>query len=222
MRRADDIAEEIEDMILSGAAGVGERLDEARLAARFGVSRTPVREALLSLVASGLAEHRPRRGVFVQRPTAAELLDMFEVMAGLEAMCGDLAARRIGAEAVAWLRGSAGRGAEAVGADDADRYYHENEAFHFRIYDETGNAFLARETGRLHRRLRPFRRTQLHLRGRLAQSLAEHRAIVDALEAGDAAAAAERLRAHVAVQGEKLHVLVRGLDAARGRPDALR
>ena len=209
MRRADLIAEKIEDMILSGAIGVGERLDEARLAALFGVSRTPVREALLSLTASGLAEHRPRRGVFVQRPTAGELLDMFEVMAGLEAMCGALAARRIGPPALAWLRGSILRSAEAAEAADADGYYHENEAFHFRIYDETGNRFLAAETGRLHRRLRPFRRVQLQRRGRLAQSLAEHRAIVDALEAGEPDAAAAALEAHVAVQGEKFHLLVR-------------
>jgi DNA-binding GntR family transcriptional regulator len=214
MRRADLIAEKIETMILTGEVDVGERLDEGRLAALFGVSRTPVREALLSLTATGLAEHRPRRGVFVLRPTAAELLDLFEVMAGLEAMCGSLAARRIGSEALAWLRGSVLRSSEAAEAADADGYYHENEAFHFRIYRETGNAFLARETGRLHRRLRPFRRTQLQLRGRLEQSLAEHVGIVDALEAGDAAAASARLGAHVAVQGEKFHLLVRDIGAS--------
>lgn len=214
MRRADSIAEAIEDMILSGAVGVGERLDEARLAERFGVSRTPVREALMSLAASGLAVHRPRRGVFVGQPTPAELLDMFEVMAGMEAMCGRLAARRIGREAVAALRDSVARCAAALEAGDADGYYRENEAFHFRIYDETGNRFLAAETGRLHRRLRPFRRTQLQLRGRMRQSLAEHEGIVAALEAGDGEAAAAALEAHVAVQGEKFHLLLREAGAA--------
>ncbi|TCO70812.1 GntR family transcriptional regulator [Rhodovulum euryhalinum] len=214
MRRADTIASEIEEAILTGEFADGDRLDEHRLADRFGVSRTPVREALLKLAQSGLVEHAPRRGVFVRHPGPVELIEMFEVMAEIEALCGRLAARRISDAALDELRAANARCRAALGRGDADAYYAENEGFHRIVYRESGNGFLASEAGRLHRRLQPFRRLQLRARGRMAQSMAEHEAVVDALAAGDAERAAAALRGHVAVQGEKFHDLMAGLRRA--------
>ena len=107
-RRADTIADELEELIFDGTFPDGERLDEVRLAEHFGVSRTPLREALQRLARSGLVELIPRRGAFVRQPGPVELLEMFEVMAEVEAVCGRLAARRISDEAFAELHARSG------------------------------------------------------------------------------------------------------------------
>jgi DNA-binding GntR family transcriptional regulator len=213
-KRSDVIAEMLEGMILDGTFADGERLDEVQLARRFSVSRTPLREALQRLALSGLVERRPRRGVFVRQPGPIELMEMFEVMAELEAACARLAAIRITDDALGEMHATNARCQAAVEAGDSDGYYRENERFHAILYRQSGNAYLEQECLRLHRRLTPFRRLQLRLRGRLAQSMAEHEAVVAALEQGDARAASDAIRSHVAVQGERFHNLMAGLRAA--------
>ncbi|MBE3638187.1 GntR family transcriptional regulator [Mangrovicoccus algicola] len=213
-RRADIIAEELEERICDGTYPDGVRLDEVRLAEEFGVSRTPLREALQKLALSGLVAQIPRRGVFVRQPGPVQLIEMFEVMAEMEAVCGRLAAARISDAALAELDAANALCREAVAAPDADAYYLENERFHHIIYRESGNGFLEQETAALHRRLKPFRRMQLRLRGRLPQSMAEHEEIVAALRAADAERAARALRGHVAVQGEKFRFLMARLASA--------
>ena len=86
---------ELEQDIVTGALRPGERLDEQSLAARFGVSRTPIREALMQLASAGLIELQPRRGAFVASLSLRDVIERFEVMAALEGACGALAARRI-------------------------------------------------------------------------------------------------------------------------------
>ena len=208
VKRADIIADELEELIFTGEFGDGERLDEIRLAAQFGVSRTPVREALQRLVAAGMATHLPRRGVFVRQPGPVELMEMFETMAEIEGVCGRLATLRISEQALDRLDAANTRCQAAIESSDADAYYRENEQFHNVIYRQAGNSFLENEALRLHRRLKPFRRIQLRLRGRMTQSMSEHLAIVAALKAGDADQTAKALREHVAIQGEKFHLLM--------------
>ena len=94
-RRPGQLGEEIEERIVTGVYPPGMHLDEQELAAAFGVSRTPIREALIQLASIGLVEIRPRRGATVPEMSADRLCEMFEVMAELESMCGRLAARRI-------------------------------------------------------------------------------------------------------------------------------
>lgn len=213
-RRADDIAEQLEELIFSGTFCDGDRLDEVRLAEQFGVSRTPLREAFQRLALSGLVELIPRRGAFVRQPGPVALMEMFEVMAELEAVCGRLAARRITEAALEALEAANANCQAAVDAGDADAYYTENERFHRIIYQQSGNSFLEQEAAKLHKRLKPFRRQQLRFRGRMAQSMAEHEQIVRALQQGTAEAAADSLRNHVAVQGEKFHQLMATLKNA--------
>lgn len=213
-KRADLIADAIEELILEGTFDDGDRLDEVQLAERFDVSRTPIREALQRLALSGLVEQIPRRGVFVRQPGPVELIEMFEVMAELEAICARLAASRISDDALARLRMINDRCRAATEAQDADGNYHQNDLFHATLYAQTGNAFLEQECLRLQRRLRPFRRLQLRWRGRMAQSVAEHDAILAAIEAGDGEQAGNLLRQHVTVQGEKFHRLMSSLKAA--------
>lgn len=213
-RRADSIAKELEELIFDGTFSDGDRLDEVRLAEQFGVSRTPLREAFQRLALSGLVELIARRGAFVRQPGPVELMEMFEVMAELEAVCGRLAAIRISDQALEHLRGANIKCQAAVDAQDVDTYYAENEQFHRIIYAQSGNSFLEQEASRLHNRLKPFRRQQLRLRGRMKQSMAEHEAIVAALTQGDSENAANALRGHVAVQGEKFHNLMAALKNA--------
>jgi len=210
-RRAEAIALELENMILTGSFSDGDRLNEIKLAEHFGVSRTPIREAFHHLATAGLVEQIPRRGVFVRHPGPIELIGLFEYMAELEAACGRLAAARISDAALADLEAANATCEAAVKSGDSDAYYHENETFHHIIYAESGNSFLQADVIRLQKRLKPFRRMQLQLRGRLSQSMAEHRAIVAALAAGDGRAAGEALRDHVAVQGEKFHHMLANL-----------
>lgn len=207
-RSADDIRESLEQHIVEGEFKDGERLDEVSLAKRFGVSRTPLREALRMLAGSGLVELIPRRGAFVRHPGLVELLEMFEVMAELEAMCGRHAARRIAPGALAELSIAARACEEAMEHQNPDAYYHRNEEFHQIIYQASGNKFLSTEAGRLQKRLRPFRRMQLRARGRMEQSMKEHAIILGAMESGDAELAASTLRDHVAIQGEKFHSIL--------------
>jgi len=214
IRRADTIANELEQLIFSGEFADGDRLDEIKLAARFGVSRTPLREAFQKLALSGLVEQLPRRGVFVRQPGPVELLEMFEVMAEIEAVCGRLAAKRISDAALETLQDANLKCQQAVETGNADTYYRENERFHHLIYKQSGNGFLEQEALRLHRRLKPFRRIQLLFRGRMKQSMAEHKAIVTALIDADPERAANALRDHVAVQGEKFHNLMASLKTA--------
>lgn len=210
-RAADIVREGLEQLILTGELADGAHLDEVRLATRFDVSRTPLREALQTLSASGLVELIPNRGAFVRNPGIQEMVEMFEVMAELEGMCGRLAARRVSDAALAEIDDAAARCEDALAQGDSDEYYRRNERFHQLLYAASGNGFLAKEALRLQKRLQPYRRMQLRVRGRMPQSMAEHRDILDAIRAGDPGRAERALRAHVAVQGEKFNDLLASL-----------
>ena len=199
----------IEDDIVEGRIAPGTRLDELSLAERHGVSRTPVREALRRLAETGLVVVRPRRGAVVAKLEPHAVVEMFEVMAEVEAFAGRLAARRARPDETAAMRAAHRDCVAAAGRNDADGYYAANERFHRLIYDASGNGFLADEAGRLHTRLKPYRRLQLRAPRRLAASLGEHEHVLAAIEAGDGERAADALRDHVRVQGERFGDLLR-------------
>ena len=213
MKISDQLREKIEEQIATGELSPGSALDEAMLVEQYGVSRTPVREALIQLAAEGLIEIRPRRGAVVTSIGPARLIEMFEVMSELEAMCGRLAARRMTelerVELVQALKACD----QALAQQDSDAYFYCNETFHAAIYAGSHNTFLIEQASQLQRRLRPYRRLQLRVRNRLAMSFREHQAIVDAIVAGDAEATGLALRDHVVVQGERFGDLLANLQA---------
>jgi len=211
-RLSEQLGEQIEERIDTGRSAPGPRLDEQDLAESFGVSRTPIREALIQLASAGLVEIRPRRGAIVSTIGPSRLCEMFDVMAELEAMCGRLAARRITPEEQERLRAAHLACETARRDNDPDAYYRLNEAFHRAIYTASHNAFLAEQALALHRRLRPYRRLQLRVRNRMSVSFGEHAGIVDAIVTGDSELAADRLRSHVVVQGERFADLVASLE----------
>ncbi|WP_372613815.1 GntR family transcriptional regulator [Halomonas sp.] len=200
---AQRLKDSLEDDIINGRRAPGERLDPEVLGREFQVSRTPVREAIQHLVASGLVTVSPKKGTFVARVGLEQLIEMFEVMAELEGMCGRLAARRISEEELEGLREALMRCEAAAEAGDTDEYYYENEEFHHRLYAASHNGFLAEEARQLKQRLKPYRRLQLQVRKRMGISLQEHREIVAAIERGNAQVAEQSMRDHVLIQGER-------------------
>jgi len=210
-KRSDQLREAIEEEIVMGRLPPGSRIDDTALAVRFGVSRTPIREALIQLASSGLVEIRRRRGALVSEIDPKRLYEMFEVMAELEAMCARRAARRSTEAQQRALLSALELTRKAGETRDIDAYFHENEGFHQAIYAASQNAFLIEQTLSLQRRLRPYRRLQLRVRDRMTSSEAEHEAIAAAIIAGDADLAAERIRGHVRVQGERFGDLVASL-----------
>jgi DNA-binding GntR family transcriptional regulator len=211
--RSEQVRELIEEGIATGEFPPGMRLDEMELAARFDVSRTPLREALFQLASVGIVVMQPRRGTVVAELSPHRLVEMFEVMSELEAMCGRLAARRMSAQEHEQLI-ARHRACESA-QHDPDAYYYENERFHHLIYEGSHNGFLAEQASALHRRLRPYRRLQLRVRDRLPTSFREHDSIVQAILAGDADATAARVREHVIVQGERFADLIASLSRLR-------
>lgn len=197
--RTEALRLRLADEIVSGVLEPGTPLDEHELASRFGVSRTPVREAIRQLSASGLVSVRPHRGAVVALPTPAQLNDMFEAMAELEALCAGLAARNMTTperralvelhEALRML----------VHDGDPVRYHEANEVFHAAIYAGSHNGYLAELTLMTRTRVAPFRRAQFRTTGRLGGSYREHDLIVQAILRGDQLGASEAMRAHIGI-----------------------
>ena len=210
------IRDSLEQRIVEGELGNGKRLDETELSNFYGVSRTPVREALQRLAESGLAEHLPRRGTFVRSPSLSQLVEMFEVMAELECMAIRLAARRATSNDIDALEKDNETCRAAVAANDTKKYYEVNARLHDRIYQMSGNSFLANEARRLHDRLRPFRRLQLRVRGRMEESMAEHDIILAALRDGDADRAMETMKKHITIVGVRFNDLVSSFNRIMG------
>ena len=206
-------------MIAIGELVPGVHLDETLLAEKFGVSRTPVREALIQLASMGLIVIRPRRGAVVAEIGPHQLVEMFEFMSELEATCGRLAARRMSDTEHSQLLAAHLACKGARDSNDPDDYFYRNEAFHHAIYDGSHNLFLANQARMLQRRLRPYRRLQLRVRNRVDKSFQEHDEVVQAIIAGDGETAAALLRAHVMVQGERFADLISSLPVISKEPD---
>ena len=195
--RTEELRLRLSDDIVRGQLAPGAALDETELAHRFSVSRTPVREAIRMLAASGLVEVRAHRAAVVARPTHEHLIGMFEVMAELESLCAGYAADRMrGAERRA-LEDAHEKLRVLIQRGDPQRYYEVNEAFHAAIYAGAHNSYLAELTLATRGRVQPFRRAQFRNLGRLAKSHAEHDRVVQAILRGERVLAAQNMYAHI-------------------------
>jgi DNA-binding GntR family transcriptional regulator len=213
--RGDRLRRALEDEILGGRLSPGTRLDETALAEQFGVSRTPVREALKQLASAGLIEIRPRQGAFVVELTMAEIFEIFELMAELEALCAGLAARRMSQEERARLI-EAHRACERIAREEEpEAFYAANNAFHEIVYRGSHNRFVERETRALRNRIHPYRRFITYRPGRLARSIAEHAAILEAIVAGAEEPARRAMHQHLSVLAEDMLEINRALERRR-------
>jgi len=201
LTRAEELRLQLADEIVRGALAPGAALDETDIARRFSVSRTPVREALRQLAASGLVESRAHRGAVVAQPSIDRLSGMFEAMAELEALCASLAAERMTPTERYQLEGIHEELRVLSHAGDPDRFNAVNERFHSAIYAGSQNGYIAEITLATRARVQPFRRAQFRNLGRLAKSHAEHDRVVVAIMRGDRNGAASAMRAHI----ERVH-----------------
>src|SRR5438132_10319666 len=171
--RAEELRLQLADEIVRGALAPGSPLDETDIARRFSVSRTPVREALRQLAASGLVDARAHRGALVARPSIERLNAMFEAMAELEALCAGLAAERMLPAERHRLEAIHEELRVLSYAGNPDRFHGVNERFHNAIYAGSQNGYIAEITLATRVRVQPFRRAQFRNLGRLAKSHAE-------------------------------------------------
>ncbi|WP_417308088.1 GntR family transcriptional regulator [Devosia sp.] len=196
---SEEIRRQIAERIIGGLIEPGTPLDETQLAAEFAVSRTPVREALRQLAASGLVDQRPHAKALVAKPDDAVLAGMFEVMAWLEALCAGLAAEAMSSAEREQLDVLHTKMAALVRAGDAVGYGERNDEFHALIYDGAHNAYLGEITRSTRQRVQPFRRAQFNALGRLAKSHAEHGLIVEAILRGERHEAETEMRNHITI-----------------------
>lgn len=211
MRRATKLRQALEREILTGALPPSTRLDEASLAARFNVSRTPVREALVELAAIGLVEMRRHHGAAVATISLKRLLEMFETMAELEAVSARFAARRITTDELAEMARVHQQCGELAAAGEHDAYYDMNTGFHECIYRAAHNGFLAGQVTAIRNRLDPYRRIQLRRAGRLIESFGEHEEVFQAVRRRDGDAAYRLMHDHIAIQGESFNDFIASL-----------
>jgi DNA-binding GntR family transcriptional regulator len=186
----------LEDIAI-GELEPGARLDETRLAERFGVSRTPVREALNRLTAQGVLVAGEKRGVRVAQYGREELAQMFEAMHEIEALCAGLAAQRLTLLARSEMEAAQ---AECIAAAESGlrlRYLKANEALHFLIYRATRNAYIESLAVDFRRRTGPFRAKKFATRTDLIASAESHEELLQTIFSADSERAADGMRRHM-------------------------
>lgn len=203
----DAVRRALADDIVTGRLPPGMRLEEMALAERYGVSRTPVREAVRQLAATGLVRLRLRKGAVVADTDEEELGQLFEALGLIEATCAELAARRMSPAERRRLADSQRGCVAAAGSGDRDAYAAENQRFHDLIYDGARNRPLRAAVEAIRLRLQPFRNAAFRAAGgsperdRMSSSVAEHEAILTAVLTEDGGAAARAAREHIATSG---------------------
>ena len=196
---------EIERMILGGELAAGQRVNEAVLAARFGTSRGPVREALRALDECGLVRTERNRGVFVRAVSITEADEVYDLREVLDEMVGRRLAERITGAELTTLRELLARMVAATAGPDVNGYYRLNLEFHDTLVAFVGNGHLSATYRRLTKELLLFRLHGLEKGGGFAVSNAEHKAIVEAIASGDPDRAGRSLREHAADSRARMH-----------------
>ncbi|HTZ77429.1 MAG TPA: GntR family transcriptional regulator [Stellaceae bacterium] len=191
------LLEELRDMIIEGALPAGSRVPERALCERFGVSRTPLREALKAIAAEGLIELLPNRGARVATLTAEDVGQTLKVIGALEALAGELACARLTEEDLAEIRARHFQMLAHHARRDRPAYFKANQAIHQAIVDAAGNPVLAQTYAQLSGRIRRARYAANLNPMRWDEAVAEHEAILAALTARDGERLARLLRSHL-------------------------
>jgi DNA-binding GntR family transcriptional regulator len=194
----DELVARLRDLIVEGELTPGARVPERTLCERFGVSRTPLREALKVLGSEGILELLPNRGATVARLTAADLDEMFPVMGALEALAGELACERITDEQIAEIRALHYQMVLHHKRGELPQYFRLNQRIHELIMDTAGNATLTRMYNGLAGRIRRARYVANMSAARWDKAVEEHEAMLLALAERDGPRLARILKQHLA------------------------
>ncbi len=189
-----EVADRLRQQIYSRALEPGSWIDEMKLAQAFGISRTPLREALKVLAVEGLVTMKLRRGAYVTEVSRDDVAQVYHLLALLESDAAAAAAERADDAQRAQLAQLHARLEKQVRQRDA--FFATNEQFHMALLQIAGNRWARQIVDDLRKVMKLNRHHSLFKRGRLADSLAEHRALMQAIEARDAARARELMRAH--------------------------
>lgn len=189
-----EVAERLREQIFTRILQPGAWIDEQSLAAEFGISRTPMREALKVLAVEGLVTMKPRRGAYVTEVSERDVTEVYHLLGLLESDAVADVARCASTSELAEL--AAMHAELEAAAGDREAFFRLNEAFHLRILAIADNRWRSQIALDLRKVMKLNRHHSLFRQGRVAESLAEHRALIAALERRDADAAAELSRAH--------------------------
>lgn len=195
----EQVRDQLREDILAGRLRPGTELSEVALARELGTSRGPLREALGRLASEGLITITPRRGAVVTQLTRQEFIDAYQVREALETFAVRLAVPRLSDVEIAHLRELCELMERAARDGEVQVFFETNTRFHEALVRASGNDKLHEVHRMLVGQMVPYRPRSLELRGNLQQSVAEHREILAAIEARDAAHAVALLAAHIEV-----------------------
>lgn len=199
-----EVAERLRQRIFAHDLTPGDWIDEQKLAEEYGISRTPLREALKVLAAEGLVDLKPRRGCYVTEISRQDIDDIFPLMAMLEGRCAFIAVQLAKPADIRGLKAIHEKLELAAKESRIDAFFEANQEFHRRIQELTNNRWLLSVIQDLRKVLKLSRLHSLSLEGRLQQSLEEHRVIMAAFEAGDAEQAERSMHDHLLYGREAL------------------
>ena len=190
----EEVAELLRQRIFSRELTPGSWIDELKLAEEYGISRTPLREALKVLATEGLVTMKVRRGAYVTEVSERDLADVYHLLALLESDAAGVVAAQATPAQLKELQNLHDELEKAAG--NRERFFEINEAFHMRLLEVANNRWRDQMVADLRKVMKLNRHNSLLKSGRIEESLAEHRAIMQALSARDAEATAQRMREH--------------------------
>ena len=205
----EQAAARLRTMLVEGRIAPGAKLNERELSEQLQVSRTPLREAIKLLAAEGLVDLLPNRGAVAVRLTEADVVNTFELLAGLEAMSGELAAARIGDAALAEIRATHYEMLAAFTRRDLSNYYRLNAAIHNAINCAAGNPLLTQTYQGINARVQSLRFRTNQNEAKWKRAMKEHAQMLDALTARDAGALRSVLITHLNHKRDTVLALMR-------------
>ena len=212
--RTEILVSEIEKLLVNGSMVPGQRLDEMVLAKKYGVSRTPVREAIRALIAIGLVQNTGKQGSQVAKLSISMLIEMIEIMAVLEGMCAQLAARRATKNQLFEMQKTHELLEKTFEKGTHKEFYNVNLQFHDLLYNASHTQYLAEETLRLRRRLSPYRMRVTFQPGRMNSTLEEHNKILIAIKKGESELAKNEAISHLRLIGNDLEDFIASVSSS--------
>ena len=188
------VAERLREQIFARTLEPGSWIDEQKLCGEYGISRTPLREALKVLAVEGLVTMKVRRGAYVTEMSSVDVQQVYRLLGLLESDAAAEVASTASPEGLAELQGLHAQ--LEASATQRDEFFRVNEQFHRRLLDLAGNRWRQQIVDDLRKVMKLNRHHSLFKQGRLAESLAEHRALMAALAVRDAQAAGRLMQAH--------------------------
>lgn len=213
-RLHDAVVEHLQNLIIEGVLAPGVKLNEREVCERLGISRTPLREAMKVLASEGLIEIAPNRGAFVSKMNDTEIWETFEMMSGLEALSGELAAERISPAEIADIKVLHQAMLVCRTQNDLPGYYSRNQTIHNKINAAARNSVLRQLYLSINRRLQALRFKSNFQEAKWDRAIHEHDEMIQALEARDGKRLSAILRQHLLDKRDSVMAYLRDTENA--------